>query len=152
VKGESSRLKVQRLKLTGERGKLKAEGQNQKMQFAYKQLEVWQRAVEFAVAVIDTVEMIATDRKHYRLLEQIEASSTSVAMNIAEGKGRYSKKEFMHFLYIARGSLYETMTLIEIFTRKGWIEKNDQKLLEQEGLELSSMLKGLINAIGKSVS
>lgn len=88
------------------------------MQFAFKNLEVWQKAVNFAVNVIDTVENLSTDRKHYRLLEQIEASSTSVAMNIAEGKGRFSKKEFTQYLYISRGSLYETITLLEIFHRK----------------------------------
>ena len=49
---------------------------------AYKDLEVWQRAVQFAVDVIDTVEAISSDRKHYRLFEQIEASSSSVSMNV----------------------------------------------------------------------
>ena len=51
------------------------------MKFAYENLEVWNKSVNFAVEVIDTVEKINTDRKHYRLLEQIEASSTSIAMN-----------------------------------------------------------------------
>ena len=75
------------------------------MNFGHEDLEVWIKGVDFAVAVIDTVEESSTDRRHYRLLEQIEASCTSVAMNIAEGKGRFSKKEFVQFLYIARGSL-----------------------------------------------
>ena len=91
------------------------------MKFAYEDLEVWNKAVDFAVEVIDAVEDISTNRKHYRLLEQTEASSTSVAMNIAEGKGRFSKKEFVQFLYISRGSLYETMTLLEVLRRKRWI-------------------------------
>lgn len=39
----------------------------------YENVDVWNRAVDFAVAVIDTVENISTDRRHYRLLEQIEA-------------------------------------------------------------------------------
>ena len=81
------------------------------------------KAVDFAVDVIDVVEDISTDRKHYRLLEQIEASSTSVAANIAEGKGRFSKKEFVRHLYVSRGSLYETMTLLEVFRRKRWISE-----------------------------
>jgi len=75
------------------------------MTFGYEDLEVWNKAVDFATAVIDTVESITTDRKHYRLLEQIEGSCSSIAMNIAEGKGRFSKKEFVQFLYISRGSL-----------------------------------------------
>ena len=85
------------------------------MKFGYEDLEVWNRSVDFAVNIIDLIENINTPRRHYRLFEQIESSSTSIAMNIAEVKGRYSKKEFVHFCYISRGSLYETMTLFEIF-------------------------------------
>ncbi|BBO68384.1 hypothetical protein DSCA_23140 [Desulfosarcina alkanivorans] len=122
------------------------------MQFAYKQLDVWQKAVAFAVRVINTVERVFAERTHFRLMEQIEASSTSIAMNIAEGKGRLSKKEFRQYLYISRGSLYETMTLLEIFHRKGWIDANELSQLEQDGLEIAAMLKGLINAISKDGS
>ena len=41
------------------------------------------------------IESLQSNRKHYRLVEQLESSATSVAMNIAEGKGRNSKKEFI---------------------------------------------------------
>jgi len=70
----------------------------------FEDLEVWCKAVEFAKGVIELAESVETDRKHFRLIEQLEASSTSIALNIAEGKGRYSKKEFVQFLYIARNS------------------------------------------------
>lgn len=116
---------------------------------AYKDLEVWQRSIQFAVDVIDTVDTISTDRKHYRLFEQIEASSSSVSMNIAEGKGRFSKKEFTQYLYISRGSLYETLTLLEILCRKNWITENKLNYFEKEGIEIASMLKGLINSINR---
>ena len=117
------------------------------MKFIYENLEVWNKSVEFAVKVINTVENISTDRKHYRLLEQIEASSTSIAMNIAEGKGRYSKKEFKQYLYIARGSLYETMTLLEIFKRMNWISDDKYNELEKTGKEIASMIMGLVKSI-----
>ena len=120
------------------------------MKFAYEDLDVWNRAVDFAVKVIDLVETIDTGRKHYRLFEQIEASSTSVSMNLAEGKGRNSKKEFIQFCYIARGSLYETMTLLEIFRRKNWITDSTYSKLDKEGIEIASMIKGLINSLYKS--
>jgi four helix bundle protein len=119
------------------------------MKFAYEDLEVWNRAVDFAVSVIDAVDDISTSRKHYRLLEQIEASYTSVATNIAEGKGRYSKKEFVQYLYISRGSLYETMTLLEIFRRKKWISDSRYRELESTAKEIVSMTKGLIKSIRK---
>jgi len=55
-----------------------------KVRFSFEELEVWQKAVEFAKLVIELAEKIHTDRKHYRLIEQLEAASTSVAMNIKE--------------------------------------------------------------------
>ena len=64
---------------------------------------------------------LKAESKHYRLIEQLEAAVTSIPMNIAEGKGRESKKEFVHFLHISRGSLYETLTLLEIFQMRNWI-------------------------------
>jgi four helix bundle protein len=119
--------------------------------FGYEDLEVWNKAVDFAVKVIDVVEDAFDKRKHYRLLEQIEACSTSVAMNLAEGKGRYSKKEFIQYLYISRGSLYETMTLLEILRRKKWISDDTFEGIESHGKEIVAMIKGLINAIKKNL-
>jgi four helix bundle protein len=75
------------------------------MPFSFEDLEVYQKALDFSVSVIDVVDQLDTPRKHYRLIEQLESSSSSIALNISEGKGRYSKKEFRQFLYIARGSL-----------------------------------------------
>ena len=120
------------------------------MQFAYEDLDVWSKAVDFAVRVVGVVESIDTSRKHFRLFEQIEASSSSISANIAEGKGRFSKKEFAHYCYIARGSLYETMTFLEIFKRVGWVSESDLTPLRKEAISIASMIKGLINSIKKS--
>ena len=86
--------------------------------FGFKKLIVWQKALDFADMVIDLTEHLNTSGKHFRLIEQIESSSASVSQNIAEGKGRKSKKEFEHYLYIARGSLYETVTLLNLFYKR----------------------------------
>jgi four helix bundle protein len=120
------------------------------MKFAYEDLDVWSKAVDFSVRVINLVDSLDTSRKHFRLLEQIEASSTSISTNIAEGKGRFSKKQFVHYCYIARGSLYETMTFLEIFKRVGWISESDIVPLRKEAISIASMIKGLINSIKKS--
>jgi len=114
---------------------------------AYRDLVVWQKSMEFANAVIDLTEKLDTDRKHFRLVEQIEAAATSVPMNIAEGKGRYSRKEFKHFLFIARGSLYETMTLLELFKMRGWAQPASYQPLEQQSDEIAKMINGLIRSI-----
>jgi four helix bundle protein len=120
-------------------------------QVAYKELQVWQKGMEFANQVIQMIDVLDTPRKQYRLLEQLESAVTSVPMNIAEGKGRESKKEFIHFLYIARGSIYETLTLLEIIQRQGWINPEKFSELESSAIEIIKMLKGLIKAIARTV-
>ena len=120
---------------------------NENIKFGFEDLEVWNKAVSFAVLVIDLLEDIFKESHHYRLMQQIEASSTSISMNIAEGKGRYSKKEFVHYLYISRGSLYETITLLEIMKRKKWISNDQYMRIASDGKEIASMIKGLINSI-----
>jgi four helix bundle protein len=120
-------------------------------QSSYKDLVVWQKSLTFANDVIDLVDNLDTDRKHFRLIEQLEAAVTSIPMNIAEGKGRESKKEFVHFLYISRGSLYETITLLEIFLLRGWVKSDTFRDLQQKSNEIAKLLKGLINAIAKSI-
>ncbi len=117
---------------------------------SYKELLVWQKSLTFANDVISLIDNLETDRKHFRLIEQLEAAATSVPMNIAEGKGRESKKEFVHFLYISRGSLYETMTLLEIFQMRGWLNNEAFHNLQQKSNEIAKMLKGLINYISRS--
>ncbi len=62
--------------------------------FAFRELKVRQKALDFANYAISLSENLQAARQHYRLIEQFEAASDSVAMNIAEGKGRNSKKEY----------------------------------------------------------
>jgi len=118
---------------------------------SYKDLVVWQKSMLLANDVIDLVDHLKTDRKHYRLIEQLEAAVTSIPMNIAEGKGRESKKEYIHFLYISRGSLYETLTLLEIFQMRNWIKTEAFQKLENQSAEIAKMFNGLINSIYKSI-
>ncbi len=117
--------------------------------FSFQSLHVWQKAVEFAKVVILLIDQLETDRKHYRLIEQLEAAAASIAMNIAEGKGRHSQKEFVQFLYIARGSLFETITLLVIFKNLQWISEEQYTAVESQGEEITKMLNSLIYRIKK---
>jgi four helix bundle protein len=118
--------------------------------FIFEELEVWQRAIEYVDLIIDVVENLQSPRNHFRLVEQLEAAAASVPMNIAEGKGRFSKKEFVYFLYISRGSLFETITLLKIFERRGWIEEVQAQLLYEKAGEIGKMLNNLIKAVKNS--
>jgi len=115
--------------------------------FSFEELDVWHKAVEFANTVINLTEGIQTSRNHFRLIDQLEACSTSIALNIAEGKGRYSKKEFIHYLFIARGSLFETITLLTIFNKNKWINDAELEKLKAFGDEIGKMIMGLIRSI-----
>ena len=119
--------------------------------FGFKELLVWQKALDYADFIIELSENLNTSGKHFRLIEQLESSASSVPQNIAEGKGRHSKKEFMRFLYISRGSLYETITLLNLFAKRNWISQQQLEKSENMAYEIASMIKGLINAINKSV-
>lgn len=118
--------------------------------FGYEDLEVWQKALDWASEIVSLCNDLETERRHYRLSEQLESACSSVAMNIAEGKGRYSQKEFIQFLYVARGSLYETVTLLEIFLKQGWINNDQFTKLKGEGAEIAKMLNSLVKSIKNS--
>jgi four helix bundle protein len=118
-------------------------------EFGYEKLMIWQRALEWADRILTIAENIGAKRSHFCLIEQIESSCTSAPMNIAEGKGRFSKKEFVHFLYIARGSLYETMTLLEMFSKRNWLSQEEFIAVKNETREIAKMLNGFINSLKK---
>jgi four helix bundle protein len=115
--------------------------------FAFEDLLVWQKSVDFAEAVILAIDEIDAPRKHYRLIEQIESSAVSVSANIAEGKGRYSVKDFVRFLYIARGSLFESISRVIIAHRLRWIGHEKLSELKAAGEEIAKMLNSLIKSI-----
>ena len=119
--------------------------------FGFEDLAVWQKSIEFARRAIQLTEKIESDRKHYRLIENCESASCSIASNIAEGKGRYSKKEFVQFLYIARGSLFETVTSLVIFERNKRINRTELQEMKLLGSEIGKMLISLINSIKKGM-
>ena len=68
-------------------------------------------------------------------------------VNIAEGKGRYHKKEFVQFLYHGRGSLYEAVTLLKLSLELGYLTREQHQQLLQRAQEIFSKLTGLINSL-----
>ena len=78
---------------------------------SYRDLTVWQKAMHLAAAVYRlTREM--PKQEEYRISAQMIRASTSVPANIAEGNGRGTRKDYAHFISIARGSLFELETFV----------------------------------------
>lgn len=120
--------------------------------FPFEKLDVWQLAVGLAETVLELLEQLPPNR-HIRLISQMEAAVTSPAQNIAEGKGRQYKKEFIQFLYIARGSVFEVVTLNEIFRRRGLFQDEEATEVRKHCEQIDRKLNGLINSLrGNKVS
>ncbi|MFH0788475.1 MAG: four helix bundle protein [Pseudomonadota bacterium] len=114
--------------------------------FPFEKLEVWHLAKNLAEYVLELLEKIPV-YKHMRLVGQMEAAVASPAQNIAEGKGRQYKKEFIQFLYIAEGSIFEVVTLNEIFKGKRLFTDEESKEIRKRCEEIDRKLNGLINAL-----
>jgi four helix bundle protein len=117
-----------------------------KFTFPFERLDVWQMAVELAQHVLALLELLPQNR-HIRLISQMGSAVTSPAQNIAEGRGRQYKKEFIQFLHIAEGSVFEVVTLNEVFRRNGMFT-NEQSLEIRERCEqIDRKLVGLIKSL-----
>jgi len=87
-----------------------------RMSDCFQDLRVWQNAMELAVEVYRQTSRLPRE-EIYSLTQQMRRAAVSVPSNIAEGKGRRSRKEFQQFLFHARGSLLELQTQVMIAKR-----------------------------------
>jgi four helix bundle protein len=79
---------------------------------SYRDLIVWQKAMSLVVDVYKITEYFP-DAEKFGLTSQIKRCSVSIPSNIAEGYGRNYTKDYIRFLQIARGSLFECQTQLE---------------------------------------
>ncbi len=123
-------------------------GQNGKKEFVFpfEKLDVWQLAVDLADFIFSLLETFPPN-KHFRIISQMEAAVTGISQNIAEGKGRQYKKEFIQFLYIAEGCLFEVLTLVEIMRRRRLIANNDAMEIRERSEVIDRKLHGLIKSM-----
>ena len=108
----------------------------------FKDLKVWQRACDL-VAEVYRLTTSFPDREVYGLTSQMRRAAVSVPANIAEGAGRGGRKEFLHFLHIARGSLAELETLLELARRLDFINEEESRATTHLIAEVGRMLHGL---------
>jgi len=114
--------------------------------FPFEKLDLWHLAVDFADFILNVLDSFPPN-KYSRLVGQIEAAVSSIPQNIAEGKGRQYKKEFIQFLYIAEGSLFEVLTLTEILKRRKLIGEKESKEIREQAEIIDRKLHGLINSL-----
>ena len=111
-----------------------------KMAFIFEKLTVYQKTLDFAEKISKITE--AFSRGSYYLSDQLNRAATSIALNIAEGNGRYHKNDRNNFFYIARGSVHECVPLVELAYRKGLISSDIRKELFEHLETIAKMLSG----------
>ena len=113
---------------------------------SFTELEVWQKAHRLVLKIYKlTADFPNAER--FRLTDQLCRSASSIPANIAEGKGRNSRKEYVQFLYIARGSLEETKYHLILSRDLGYLSpERSGKLLEGYN-EVGRVRNGLINSL-----
>ena len=114
----------------------------------FKRTDVWKRSYKFSIDIYRITSSFPPEEK-YGLTSQIRRASTSIPINIAEGAGRDTRKEFAHFILIAMGSASEVDCELLLAHDLGFISNKDFSILYSELNEIRKMLtafrKSLLN-------
>jgi len=115
------------------------------MSGTYRDLKAWQTAIDM---IRDIYRLTAAFPREetYGLTIQLRRAGVSVASNIAEGKGRSSDKELLHFLSNAKGSLFEVETQVMIADGLGYLTHSQGEHLLSQTAEVGRLLNGLMKA------
>lgn len=114
--------------------------------FEFEKLDIYQKAIDFNKKIYKITNDYPKPEL-YGLVSQFRRSASSIALNIAEGYGRYHKNLKKQFYYTARASVYECIPIITISLGQKYIKKNEYEELYNECIDLSRMISGLINSI-----
>ncbi len=115
---------------------------------SYRELVAWQKALDLVDHIYTYTANFPADER-YGLAQQLRRAVVSIPSNIAEGSVR-GTREFVHFIAIARGSLAEVETQLEIALRRAYISAEVSNALQQETNRLSRILMGLYQSLKKS--
>jgi four helix bundle protein len=117
----------------------------------YRDLEVWQKAMELVTAIYQATRTFPA-HEQYGLTNQLRRAAVSIPSNIAEGQGRRTTQEFLHRLAIARGSLAEVDTQIEIALRLGYLTKTQADEVFAIATSVARLTNALLSALERKLS
>ena len=116
---------------------------------SYRDLLIWQRGMALVTYVYSLTKLFPKDEQ-YSITSQIRRSAVSIPSNIAEGFGGHHKQDYLRFLEIARGSLYELQTQLEISKNVNYLNKEELTKTIEMCNELEKMLNSFIKTIAQS--
>ena len=114
----------------------------------YTKIEAWKLADDLTVTVYEITRFFPREEL-YGLTSQLRRAAYSVPANIAEGASRESKRDYLHFLYMARGSLAETQYFIHLSARLAYLDEAGRARLSEQARSTFACLHGLIRAVEK---
>ena len=120
-----------------------------KIMNSYRDLLIWQRGMALVTYVYSLTKLFPKDEQ-YSITSQIRRSAVSIPSNIAEGFGGHHKQDYLRFLEIARGSLYELQTQLEISKNVNYLNKEELTKTIEMCNELEKMLNSFIKTIAQS--
>jgi len=112
----------------------------------YTKIRAWQLADDLAVVVYEATKSFPREEV-YGITSQLRRAAVSVPANIVEGSARGTKKDYLHFLYIARGSLSETQYFLHLSQRLGYLEPQKEIELASLTKQTFACLHGLIRSV-----
>jgi four helix bundle protein len=113
---------------------------------SYRDLIVWQKSMNLVTLIYNLV-LELPENEIYGLTPQIKRSAISIPSNIAEGYGRNYRKDYLRFLQIARGSLFENQTQLEIAVNLDFIKAENLEEIKELSTEVEKMLNSLIKKL-----
>ena len=120
------------------------------MSESYRDLIVWRKAMALVTDVYRATESFPS-REIYGITNQVRRAAVAIPSDIAEGKGRISKKEYVQMLSRARGSTYEVQTQLEISRNLSFLATDAFEILEMKAAEVGRLLNGLITKIRRDI-
>lgn len=118
---------------------------------SYRELDVWKKALDLVQRVYTSSREFPAEER-FGITSQLRRAAVSVPSNIAEGAERPGKREFLHYLGVARGSLGELETLALIAQRLGYVSGRAAEELLKDADEIGRMLRGLRRALDQGGS
>jgi len=117
--------------------------------FKFEELQIWKESIKFTSDVYRITKTFPAEER-FGLTQQLRNAAISISLNIAEGSGRYHNRDFLRFLQIAIGSLYEVVSGLFIAKNEEYISDKDFKNTYSEAEKIAKMINAFISYLKRT--